>query len=256
MNSQKNQSIFETIEGDRFQFSCDRNIPCFNKCCARLRLILTPYDILRMKNRLKLLSNEFLDKHTETIIENSFRFPMVKLKMGTDENQICPFVTEKGCAIYEDRPAACRLYPIGRASTIVDGEKNSREKFFIVRESHCLGFQEKKSWTIGEWLEHEGVNEYNAMNDPWLGIITSSKSLGGEEATKKFQVFFLASYNLDKFRQFIFESRFFDLFEVNSELKENLEGDDTALMKFGFNWLKYSLFGDQTMQPKSHSVTK
>jgi hypothetical protein len=176
---------------------------------------------------------------------------MVKLKMNEDEGKTCPFVTEKGCSIYEDRPSACRLYPIGRAFTMVDGEENAREKFFVVDESHCLGFQEQKPWDLDDWLGHEGVSEYNVMNDQWLKIITSSKGLGTEnDMTRKFQVFFMASYNLDKFREFVLESRFFDLFEVASDLREKMTSDDVALMKFAFDWLRFSLFGDKTIQLK------
>jgi len=245
------KNVFKPFEGNRLEFSCHKDIPCFNKCCAKLRLILTPYDILRMKKRLGLSSDEFLERYTETVIEDHSRFPMVKLKMNSEKDEICPFVTEQGCAIYEDRPGACRLYPLGRASTMVDGKKDAREKFFIVNESHCLGFQEEKSWTLDEWLNHEGVSKYNAMNDQWLEIITSSKSLGPENTTQKYQVFFMASYNLDKFREFIFKSKFFDLFEVKAGLKDKLANDDVDLMKFGFEWLKFSLFGDKTIQTKT-----
>lgn len=248
------ENIFEPFEGNTFNFSCHKGIPCFNKCCAKLRLILTPYDILRMKKRLGLSSDEFLERYTETVIEDHSRFPMVTLKMDVEKNLICPFVTEQGCAIYEDRPGACRLYPIGRASTMAYGEKDAREKFFIVREQHCLGFKEEKTWTLDEWLGHEGVNEYNAINDQWLEIITSTKDLGEKDATKKFQMFFMASYNLDKFREFIFKSKFFDLFEVKADLKDKLANDDVDLMKFGFEWLKFSLFGEKTMKTRFHAV--
>ena len=247
--------IFKPLKEHTFHFSCHKGIPCFTECCAKLSLILTPYDILRIKNRLGLPSDDFLDEYTEIVVEKNNRFPTVRLKMKTDEKQTCPFVTREGCAVYEDRPAACRLYPLGRASAIVDGQENAREKFFIVAESHCLGLQEKKSWTLDDWLVHEGVNEYNAINDQWLEIITSSKGLGATiDPAKKYQMFFMASYNLDNFKKFLFESRFFDLFDVASDLKEEMAGDDVVLMKFGFKWLKFSLFGDKTLQPKSHAV--
>ncbi len=45
-----------------FKFSCHRDIPCFNKCCGNVNIFLTPYDVLRMKNRLKMESGEFLEK--------------------------------------------------------------------------------------------------------------------------------------------------------------------------------------------------
>ena len=252
MNGAQEEQIFKPLTADIFHFSCHKGISCFTECCAKLRLILTPYDILRMKNRLKLTSDQFLERYTDTILDNNSRFPMVKLKMRGDQKQACPFVTNDGCSIYEDRPEACRLYPVGRASAMVDGEKDARERFFMVAESHCQGFKEKHEWTLDDWINHEGVKEYNSMNDQWLGIITSPKSLGPKtHLPQKHQMFFMASYNLDKFRGFLFKSGFFDRFEIDSDLKEKLNNNDTALMLFAFDWLKFSLFGEKTIQLKS-----
>jgi len=252
-----NDDVFKPLMGDTFRFSCHKGISCFTECCAKLHLILTPYDILRMKNQLGLSSDEFLERFTDTDIKSHRRFLMIILKMRDDDKKSCPFVTKKGCSIYEDRPGACRLYPIGRAARMVDAnDKNdAKDKFFLVEESHCFGFREEKIWTLEEWLSHEGMSEYTAMNDKWLAIIGSQKSLGPKEAIqKKLQMFFMASYNLDKFREFIFQGRFFDLFDVDQGLKERLKNDDVALMGFAFDWLKFSLFGDKTIQLKSQAL--
>jgi len=257
MNGPKENDIFRPFEGETFHFNCYKEIECFTRCCARLRLILTPYDILRIKNRLCISSNDFLEKYTDTIIEGRTRFPMVRLKMLGSEKQVCPFVTRYGCEIYEDRPGACRLYPLGRASTMVAGEKAAREKYFIVNESHCLGLREEKNWSLESWLNNEGVNEYKRMNDQWLGIITSPRSLGSDnDTTRKLQMFFMASYNLDKFRKFLFESNFFDRFEVVPNLKEKMTKDEVVLMRFSFEWLKFSLFGEKTLKPKSNVIAQ
>ncbi|MEK7332745.1 MAG: YkgJ family cysteine cluster protein, partial [Nitrospirota bacterium] len=48
----------------KFKFRCHKGIKCFTKCCSNIDIMLTPYDILRMKNRLKMSSEEFLEKHT------------------------------------------------------------------------------------------------------------------------------------------------------------------------------------------------
>ena len=54
MNLIEEKSIFKPLADNLFRFSCHKDVPCFTKCCAKLRLILTPYDILRMKNRLAI----------------------------------------------------------------------------------------------------------------------------------------------------------------------------------------------------------
>jgi len=252
MDSKKTSNVFTPLTGGVFHFNCHRDIPCFNKCCAKLRLILTPYDIVRMRKRLDISSGEFLEQYTETLLREHPRFPMVKLKMLDDEGQRCPFVTAEGCSIYEDRPGACRLYPIGRASTLVQGEQDTKEQYFVIRENHCEGFKEEKVWTLEEWVSHEGLGSYMEMNDRWLAILNSQKSLGPKEyLAKKHQMFFMASYDIDRFRKFVFESRFFSLFEITPEKKQELVSNDEALLIFAFEWLKFSLFGEKTLTPIS-----
>lgn len=252
MSDTKKQVLFRPVVKSAFQFLCHKDIACFTKCCADLDLVLTPYDIVRIKSRLHIPSHAFLDRYTATKWNKYPRFPMINLKMDSDRYHRCPFVTPHGCTIYEDRPGACRIYPVGRAALKVDREKGTREKFFLVDEEHCLGFREDKKWSLEEWMANEGVNEYNAMNDQWLEIVTSQKSLGKkEDIPRKIQMFFMASYNLDRFRRLIFETRFFDLFQVKAEKIEALAADDVLLMHFAFEWLKFSLFGEKTIQIRS-----
>ncbi|MGD8226914.1 MAG: YkgJ family cysteine cluster protein [Desulfobacteraceae bacterium] len=257
MNTDKKQELFKPIEGNSFRFLCHKDIPCFTKCCAALNLVLTPYDILRIKTRLGISADDFLDRYADTRFDKHARFPMVVLRMIGDQDRRCPFVSSEGCTIYEDRPAACRIYPLGRAASKADGGKETKEKFFIVDEQHCLGLQENRLWTIEDWLADQGADTYNRINDQWLEILGSSKSLGPKEGIpRKIQMFSMASYNLDKFRKFIFESRFFELFEVGSELKDRLASDDLTLMTFSLDWLKFSLFGEKTIHLKSKTIPK
>lgn len=249
MNDGNKQVLFRPVPKSAFRFRCHKDIACFTRCCADLDLILTPYDIVRLKNRLELSSDEFLDRYTVTKFNKPYRFPMINLKMDPDPGRKCPFVTPDGCTLYEDRPGACRIYPIGRAALKVDRENETREKFFIVDEEHCLGFGEDREWTLEEWMAGEGVDEYNVMNDQWLEILTSPRSLGRkEDIPRKIQMFFMASYNLDKFRRLILETRFLDLFQIKAEKVEALAVDDVRLMQFAFEWLKFSLFGVKTIQ--------
>jgi Fe-S-cluster containining protein len=210
--------------------------------------VLTPYDILRMKNRLEMTSDDFLLQHTEIRFEPPARFPMVTLKMNQEDKR-CPFVNSQGCTIYEDRPGACRIYPLARASMKLVQEKEAREKFFVVREGHCLGFGEDRAWSVEEWMADQGAEEYIAMNDQWLEIVSSPRSLGPEkDLSRKIQMFFMASYDLDKFMKFVFKSRFLQLFDIPSGVIDRMAKENTELMKFAFEWLKFSLFGMNTIR--------
>ncbi len=247
--------MIESIHPEEpFRFRCHKDISCFTECCAKLRLILTPYDIIRIKHRLRMRSDDFLDEYTDSVLDKNQRFPMVQLKMQADGEKTCPFVTKNGCRIYEDRPGACRLYPVGKASSMVKGKKDGLKKFFMVKEPHCKGFEENTYWKLDDWIAHEGIEEYDLLNDKWFEIVTSGESLGGKDhALKKHQMFFMVSYNLDRFREFLFNSSFLDLFHIEHSLKERIASDDIALMDFGLDWLKFSLFGEQTLKVRNVS---
>ena len=49
---------------DTFSFACHGRLPCFNVCCGDVNIVLTPYDVLRMRTKLALSSDEFLRKYT------------------------------------------------------------------------------------------------------------------------------------------------------------------------------------------------
>ncbi|MBW2102358.1 MAG: YkgJ family cysteine cluster protein [Deltaproteobacteria bacterium] len=243
------REVFVPLEEGVFSFGCHRGISCFTKCCAKLRLILMPYDILRMRSRLGLRTEQFLERYTDLFLDPAYRFPMVRLKMKNDPEGTCPFVTPDGCSIYDDRPAACRLYPVGRASAL-PGLRPGRpaEKYFLVRESHCKGFEEDKRWEVAQWLQDQGVTEYDEMNEPWLRVITAGKSLGPPEGvSRKYQVFYLASYDLDRFHDFTLSPGFLKRFDLAPGLRERIREDDGELLRFACDWLRFSLYGEKSI---------
>lgn len=115
----------------KFKFRCYKGIKCFTKCCSDIDILLTPYDILRLKSRLGLSSGEFLSKYTYVKIDEKSSHPFVILKMMDDKERKCPFVTPEGCIIYTDRPANCRYYPIGQGTLKKAGEKGPEDEDFF-----------------------------------------------------------------------------------------------------------------------------
>jgi len=53
---------------DHFQFECHQSLDCFTRCCRNITIFLTPYDILRMKNALKITSGDFLTSYTDIVV--------------------------------------------------------------------------------------------------------------------------------------------------------------------------------------------
>ena len=43
----------------QFKFKCHPGIECFTQCCRDINIILTPYDIIRLKNKLTYLPTNF-----------------------------------------------------------------------------------------------------------------------------------------------------------------------------------------------------
>jgi Fe-S-cluster containining protein len=238
------EGVFPLSDG-RLRFACHSGVPCFTECCADLRLILTPYDILRMKNRLQISAEAFLERYTVALEDEGSNLPMVGLRMGEEPRRRCPFVSdEKGCRIYEDRPGACRLYPLGRASCAAAAGAEV-ESYFVVKEAHCLGFREPCEWTVEDWLVDQGIHLYNQMNRPWMEIITHA---GKERLTEdKLRMFYLTGYNLDRFREFVMQTKFLDVFRLPSHQVEEIRTDDVALLKLGMQWLLFALYGQQTL---------
>jgi len=101
---------------DHFRFECHQSLDCFTRCCRDITIFLTPYDILCMKNALNITSGDFLTSHTDILVGDA-GLAVVVLRMRDDEKKSCPFVTSGGCKIYEDRPWACRIYPLKPEST-------------------------------------------------------------------------------------------------------------------------------------------
>jgi Fe-S-cluster containining protein len=147
---------------DTFQFGCHPGVACFNQCCGDVNIFLSPYDVLRIKKRLGITSTEFLEKYAILPVQKDMKTPVVMLRMNDDDAKSCQFLTDGGCGIYADRPWPCRMYPLGLASSrdTADGERGERF-YFLMQEHGCWGFNEKNRWTVREWLEDQGVDEYD-----------------------------------------------------------------------------------------------
>ena len=61
-------------------------------------------------------------------------------------------------------------------------------------------------------------------------------------------MFYMACYDLDRFRRFVFESRFLQVFDVDEARVEALRNDDQELLEFGIQWLRLTIFGERSMK--------
>ncbi len=244
-------------KNSEFKFKCHKGVKCFTECCRDINIILTPYDIIKLKNRLELSSEEFLAIYTEPQILEKTDLPVITLKLleaeGSDsDSKACPFVREDGCLVYVDRPTTCRYYPLGVASLSHKDDADGEEFYFFVHEPHCLGFEEDASWTVAKWREDQGVDIHDRINAEWTDLLVRKRSFPPNmkftEQTKK--MFFLASYNIDKFKEFVFESSFLKRYQVDDATVEKIKTDEIELLQFGMRWLKWLLFKEGDFEIK------
>lgn len=235
---------------DTFKFGCHPGVSCFNTCCSDVNIFLSPYDVLRLKKRLGISSTEFLEKYTLLPVQEDMTTPVVLLRMGDDEAKSCQFLTENGCGVYTDRPWPCRMYPVGLATSRDTPEGWRGERFyFLLREGGCKGFEEAREWTIQEWLDDQEVDAYDEWGEAYKELsLHRYFEDGGTLTPEKMEMFHRATYDLDKFRAFVFGSSLLEKFDVDEDFVHEMRTEDEALLRFGFLFIRFALFGEPTMR--------
>ncbi len=232
---------------DRFTFRCGADLPCFTQCCSDVSIVLTPYDVLRLKRTLKMDSSEFLDRYTILPIAKDQKVPVVLLKMDP-ETKRCPFVGDEGCRVYRARPWACRMYPLGIAEPRTPTPED-RPFHFLVRDATCLGHQCDRSLTVREWRQEQGVDDYD-MHGTSFKALMLHEFWDRQEALspEKLEMYYTACYDLDRFRRFVFETKLLRTFEVDGDRVQAMRQDDEEMLEFAMQWLLFCLCGDRTMR--------
>ena len=243
--------------GSKLKFNCHKGISCFNACCRHADIQLTPYDILRLKDNQGLSATEFLKNHTVPFEMDKDGIPGVKLR--TDNEGACLFVTEQGCSVYEDRPTACRYYPVGHMAMHEAGTDTDEARYFLIREDHCKGHEEDREISIDDYRREQKVEIYDQINREWLQLMLKKKSAGpaiGRPSDTSLQFFFMCSYDVDRLRRFVMSDSFKASYDLDDSFYATMEKEDLALMQFGTRLLKQVLFGEVTIPVKQGVVDK
>ncbi len=233
-------------DGETFSFRCQEALGCFTKCCRNLNLFLYPYDVLRLKNGLNMSSDKFLDTYMDIVLRESNYFPDVLLRMAQDDERTCPFLGESGCIVYPDRPDTCRTFPLEQGIMFHGPKAKATDIYFFRPPDFCLGQHEPDEWTTHRWAEDQGAVTYHKMTAKWAEVkgLFQSDPWGIEGAYgRKAKMAFMATYNLDRFREFVFNSTFLKRYKLKKEILKKIKADDVELMKFGFGWVKSFVWG-------------
>ena len=234
--------------GSNLKFHCHKGISCFNVCCEKADITLTPYDIIRLKDRLGMSATGFLKEHTVPFRMDKEGLPGVKLR--TDDDGACPFVSEQGCSVYQDRPTSCRYYPLGHMSMLATGAKSDETHYFLVQEDHCKGHAEDKEQSIADYLAEQETAQYDEFNREWLQLMLKRRSMGpavGRPPEATLQLFFMCSYDMDRFRRFVLSDNFRNSYDLEDSVYEVLGKEDVSLMQFGVRFMQQAFFGERSI---------
>ncbi|OAQ20669.1 YkgJ family cysteine cluster protein [Thermosulfurimonas dismutans] len=188
---------------DEIVFACHPGVPCFNKCCYDVHLVLSPYDFLRLRRALELSPEEFVEKYGEVYIGEVTQLPIVAIKMNPHDFA-CPFLRPEGCSVYADRPSACRIYPLARFLR-EDPETGERQEIYrIIRETQCKGHYEKRPIKVKDYLEEQGLPNYHYFNDLFGKVVTKRQQHAETPLTAdQLDLIYIACYDLPRFREMI-----------------------------------------------------
>jgi len=238
------------VDGDHtIQFSCHKGISCWNACCSNIDISLTPYDIVRLKKHLGISSTEFLRDYTVPYEMEKDGMAGVKLR-PIENGTACRFMQPEGCGVYENRPTACRYYPVALLSMRRQDEYVDRQSYAIVKEDHCKGHEVARSISIDDYRREQGLPEYDELARGWRQLVLKKKSSGptiGTPSLKSRQLFFMACYDVDTFRSFVESEAFSKLFAMTEDERTLVLADDAELMQFSFRFLRQVLFGEQSI---------
>lgn len=236
--------------GATFRFRCHREVACFNACCSDLDLVLSPYDVLRLRRSLGISGDPLIQRFGRIEPAPRSGLPLVYLRMRDDERQSCPFVSAEGCTVYANRPGACRAYPLGRGTSMTPQGEIS-EQYVVVREEHCLGFAEPRAcWSIASWVGDQGLTEYNTNNDRYLALVDRFGRMRDPVRRALAVPAVFALYQLDTFPTRIEREALFEKLAVSIPGRVEIMNDEVARLSFAIEWAEAIVDGRLEAGPR------
>lgn len=218
--------------GDLFRFSCHDNLPCFTQCCRDVNVYLTPYDILRLRRALGIQSDELLAKYTRLSLAGSMKIPFVQLLMDP-ETLRCQFVTDAGCSVYDNRPWACRIYPLD-----VTASQGEYRRF--ASKERCLGLRESVETTVGDWIAGQGVEPHVEMDRLFQDVLPAGYRPDSRIMDAVGQLLYLA-YDMDRFASLLEDEDFRKAYQIDDAMLRRLREEDELLLRLAFRYIRDQL---------------
>jgi Fe-S-cluster containining protein len=225
----------------RFKFQCRPGLACFNRCCRTPTVLLSPYDILRLRQGLGITSGEFLGRYTLRETDTRSNLPLIFLDAFRSPEDGCPFAGPDGCQVYPHRPAACRLFPITMGSQLTN--QGVIDYYFCRRLDYCQGFDTDVEWTVESWQANQGFPEFAQARQGWLEILLKQGLQGPVEVPSQVHALLpIVAYDLDEFRRLLLQPGQLPGCDVPAGQLAGLQTDDLLLLRFSYRYLNSLLF--------------
>ncbi len=240
---------------EKFAFECHSGLDCFNRCCHHLNLFLYPYDVLRLCRGLGVSADQFIEKYVDVVLRDGHYFPEVVLRMADGPGHPCIFLTPRGCSVYADRPHTCRFFPVERGVFFNAAAGRNAPVYFFRPPEFCLGQAQSRQWTIESYIRHQQAGIHDRMTAAWADVRQLFEQdpwgVEGPQGAKA-RMAFMAAYNMDRFREFVFNTSFLRRYRVSPMLVLKMRRNDLDLLSFGFDWIRLFVWGQPVsrIQPR------
>lgn len=206
-------------------------------CCRGMgdTVVLDPYDIWLLTNRLRRDFRELLDESIDLHVEEKVILPHLAMRgssaagagsgsaVSSDITDECFYLGSDGrCTIHEFRPGICRLFPLGRQ---YDGDKVS---YFVVEGGCVRSGRGLSKVRIDKWLGIPELDRYEQFKARWHSLVRSLQTMLAAQPSAEtvqqinryfLQVFFMTPYGERDF--YLQADRRMHLFEKKAHIVQD-----------------------------------
>jgi len=155
-NLLKNQSKFcericEALEGKGY--SCDG---CEEDCCHKQIIGLLRSEVTDIANHLQISKSEFRKKHTVILLHptRNIRTRCLKPNIDNEGREVCGFLKNDRCSIYEVRPHTCKQHPF---------YYHSKQKFVSVHGTINCAYVYGFDKILKEYMKEHNLSNVSTM---------------------------------------------------------------------------------------------
>lgn len=107
------------------------------------------------------------------------------------------------CGVYPNRPAVCRMYPVGRCKKKVEKRESGFDTIWFMQDDMPDWCGDRTAeWTLKEWLDKEEWWHYQEGSDLWFSVLDKLMEAGISTKPAKFAMN-KKSFNQDTMSLFV-----------------------------------------------------